>query len=306
MGGRRDNAYRAARAFCWVRVPLATLAVLVLLGCAAGTSGTSSTGMPAARGASSASPSPSVPATWQANWAGYSLHPASGFVSWAGAVWTVPKVDCATAPTGDDSRTARAAVWVGLWGGPNTGQGLADAWLPQVGTVSHCQVGQSVPPAYNATVQMFHVGGCDVPGDSGCTPQVIDLPVQYGDRIDAEVEYHGTGHGINAGEYAYQYFIADVTSGAQQSGVLYTGQAILRSQVEYQGGAIVEDNNDAGGLAKFATPVSFTKFSAGDTAGNPIPESQAIGWHMYISGHELARLGSLNGGGFKVTWQSWN
>jgi hypothetical protein len=163
-----------------------------------------------------------VPSTWQANWAGYSFHPQRGFAVWAGALWKVPKVFCAGAPTANDGRTARAAVWVGLWGGPNTKQGIGNAWLPQAGTVSHCQIARKFPPAYNASAQMYHAGGCNIPGDSSCYPQTLGLSVQYGDRMDGEVEYHFVGQGVHAGEYQFAYYIADITRGAQDSGILYT------------------------------------------------------------------------------------
>jgi len=281
-----------------VRYVLAGLPLLALMSCAPGTS--------SSQGESSPSPHSSVPATWQANWAGYSFHPSRGFVAWAGALWTVPKVSCTGAPTAEDGRTARVAVWVGLWGGPNTSQGIGDAWLPQVGTASHCQISSGFTPAYNATAQMFHQGGCNVQGDNSCKPQTLGLSVQYGDRIDAEVEYHFVGQGQHGGEYQFEYYIADLTRGTQDNGILYTAPGVLRSEVEYQGGAIVEDNSDLGGLAQFTTPVAFTKVSAGSTLGGTLPSPETIAWQMYISGHQLSELGPINNGNFQVTWKSWN
>ncbi len=166
------------------------------------------------RASASATPLVAPKTVSQPNYAGYSWHPRKGFVTYAGALWTIPKVDCSKAPTGSDGRHARAAVWVGLWGGPS----IKNAWLPQVGTVSHCQVDKNFPPAYIAFAQIFHHGGCKVAGDNGCKPQVLSIQVNPGDKMDGEVEYAGVGSGNHRGEYEFTYFIYDITTGKQDTG----------------------------------------------------------------------------------------
>ena len=153
---------------------------------------------------------------------------------------------------------------------------------------------------------MYHAGGCNIPGDSGCYSQTLGLSVQYGDRMDGEVEYHFVGQGVHAGEYQFAYYIADITRGTQDSGMLYTAPDVLRSEVEYQGGAIVEDYSDSGGLAQFTTPVAFMKASAGGPREGVLLNAQPFAWHMYISGHQLAELGSISDGHFQVRWARWN
>jgi hypothetical protein len=260
---------------------------------------------------SSTSPSPGPPAPGsiaQPNWAAYSWHPQAGYVTYAGALWKVPKVNCSNAPTATDGRHARAAVWVGLWGGPNANNGLQDeksAWLPQVGTTSQCQIDKNFTPAYIAVAQMFHDGGCNVPGDNGCTPQTLSMNVNYNDSMDAEVEYGFTGTGIHAGEYKFNYFLYDITTGAQVTGSLYTATAVPMVDVAYQGGAAVEDYNSSGGLAQFTTPIVFSKVTVGNSSG-ALTNPKVYRWDMVVSGRQLAKVSSFSNNSFTVAWKSWD
>jgi Peptidase A4 family len=237
----------------------------------------------------------------QPNYAGYSWHPKKGFVTYSGSLWKIPKVDCSKAPTGSDGRHARAAVWVGLWGGPST----ANAWLPQVGTVSRCQIDKSFPPAYVAFAQMYHNGGCKVAGDNGCKPQNLSMSVSPGDKMDGEVEYSGVGSGNHRGEYKFTYFLYDITTGMQDTGTLYTASSVLRSDVAYQGGAIVEDENGNGNpLAEFTSPITFTKVAVGNSSG-ALKSADTYLWKMTVGGKQLAKTGSFAHDQFQVTWQRW-
>jgi hypothetical protein len=241
----------------------------------------------------------------QPNYAGYSWHPGKGFVDYAAALWKVPKIDCAKAPTGNDGRHARAAVWVGLWGGPNTRAGIKASWLPQVGTVSFCQISKNFTPGYVAFAEIAHDGVCNVPGDNKCKEQTLSLSVHPGDQVDGDVEYSGVGTGVHAGEYEFDYFIYDINTGDQSSGLLYTASAVLRSAVAYQGGAIVEDQDGNGNpLAEFPAPITFTKVSVGNSSGELVKPTTYL-WNMVVSGKQLAKTGVFKNDKFTVTWQRW-
>jgi hypothetical protein len=256
--------------------------------------------------AASAAPLASPKTVSGPNYAGYSWHPTKGFVVWATSLWNVPKIDCDKAPNGNDARHARVAVWVGIWGGPNTNKALKNAWLPQVGTISNCQISKSVTPSYTAVAQMEHFGGCNVPGDAGCMPQTLSLQVRPEDLMNSQIAYEGAGTGIHAGEYKFAYVIIDERTGKSSSGVLYTAHAVLRSDVAYQGGAIVEDQDGYGNsLALFPTPIAIIA-EAGGSDKETYTTSPTYLWNMVVSGNQLARTGPFKNHIFTVTWKHWD
>jgi len=103
------------------------------------------------------------------NWAGYATatnlaKPQAGSVSDVRASWIIPNLTC-------DQRSTYSAIWVGI-------DGYRSSTVEQIGTESDCSHGQH---KHSAWFEIFPHA-----------VQSLDLPVQAGDRISAEVKYLGS------------------------------------------------------------------------------------------------------------------
>jgi hypothetical protein len=257
--------------------------------------GLASLGMLAAAGTASAS-GPQFTIRMNEAYAGWSAHPSGG-VWEAGAIWNVPKVQC-NAPFGSRAWAgSRAAMWVGIWGK----DGSKDSKLIQVGTISRCVDGKV--QGYTAFVEVY-------PDE---VAQMVPLQVRPSLQVEASIFYRGQV----GGKLHFSYMIGDVNH--QVSGELYT-----TGDATYQGGAIVEDQNDGGsgalatgGLARFTT-AKFTKDEVNYRDMYQYPDPSRTRWDMYGTLHRahhppvldakdsLAITGSATASGLPVTWRNWN
>jgi hypothetical protein len=192
-------------------------------------------------------------------YSGWSVHPQFGQAWEAAAHWTVPAVTCDTTPLSRPWVQSRAAVWVGTWGKPSD----ANAWLPQVGTVSQCDNGGKT--YYKAVYQMERNGGPP--------PTTLPMTIKPGDQIYAYILFDG----YSSGEIRFQYWIQDLSQKTQKSGLIYTAKGVSTTAAMWEGGVIVETQPDGsigilpdGGLAKFK-PITFTTAEVNGTAIQNFP-----------------------------------
>jgi len=227
-------------------------------------------------------------------YAGYSLHPAKGYVSYALAQWKVPSVSC-NLPF---EFPAQLAVWVGLWGGPNntTGTYGSKTWLVQTGIVAQCREFNGIKYAskYEAVYQLYNAKSA-----SGFKPL---FNVKPGDAIYAQVEYKGT---TSAGAQKFWFDLTDETSGAQQQQYKYLHPSVSASDAAYQGGIIVE-RVTSGGVTGDFPQFSSINFSGVNVGQDSSTTNEWTGYRWDMTGY--AKTGPLTtspnpGGNFNVVWQ---
>ena len=235
------------------------------------------------------------------SYAGYSLHPSQGVVSYALAQWKVPAVSCTSSNFIEKSQVA---VWVGLWGGPNNATGTygSNIWLPQAGVVAQCaRVGGISHSSYEAVYQLFNWNTA-----THFTPL---FGVNSGDTMFAQVEYAGMGTGTHQGELKFWYDVTDNNTGAHSQNYFYSSPGVAPSDAAYQGGVIVERvGKDAkagvsGYLPKFA-PINISGVGVGQDSATT---NEWTGYQWDMKGY--AKTGPLTippnkGGSFSVTWEN--
>ncbi|HET7015701.1 MAG TPA: G1 family glutamic endopeptidase [Streptosporangiaceae bacterium] len=233
------------------------------------------------------------------SWSGYSASPAKGTLNTSTATWRIPKVTCPS------KGTQRAAVWVGLWG-DNKSIKNGKAWLPQIGTDSQCSNGQAT---YFIVYQLYHGNAqfCALLPEwvfehvcKGTKPiQVMTPEVHAGDQVQAFVRFT---HKSKDGKLHFDLDLNDNSAGKWVDKYVAVDAGTDMSEVASQGGVIVEDNSEDGGLAKF-NPIKLwfsdenhsKKFSVND-------------WQLKVGKTALATNSALkihdliSGGTFTVTW----
>jgi hypothetical protein len=236
------------------------------------------------------------------SYAGYSAHAANdAFFTLAEATWVVPSISSAQC-LGNVSSYPRAGIWAGLFGNTSTAAAVAVDWLPQIGTISQCNVGPTgllIPgPNYWAFWEMeTNVSGGGAQG-YGAGPQYIpSLTISPGDTITALVEYKGK---TAAGLLTFYYELFDQPPGQQATEfhiTVTTTKQVAFENILRQGGAMVEPNCTSG-LAQFGS-VKFTHVQLASSALPGITQPQGIGlnkWTMSgTNGAKLAQTGTLTG-----------
>jgi hypothetical protein len=242
-------------------------------------------------------------------YAGYSASPSQGTVSFAQANWTVPAITSCKANS-SPRYESDVAVWAGLWGGPNTPDGIANAWLPQAGTVSGCtRVFGGETNSYQAVEQIYN----STKGSNGYTPL---FGVNAGDHMYSHVEYIGPGTGSHAGELRFWYYIKDLTTSTRASGYLYTSSGVLPTSAAYQGGVIVErvaSSTISGDLPQFPK-INISNVYVGQNPFNPNTVWTVYQWDLKDppTGKVWATTGQVSNfpvperrGSFSVKWVSY-
>jgi serine/threonine protein kinase len=194
---------------------------------------------------------------------GYSVYPESGTLTSVQASWHIPAVTCPA--TG----TPRVVVWTGMWGTPASQQ-AGTAWLPRIGTESLCDNGQV---SYLAVWELgTTILGTDEEAESF---QALPVTVSPGDAVTASVAYLGSN---STGEREFSLTIGDGSNGGSTVKDLWTNVPVPLADIAYQGGVIVEDHNQYGGLANFSqSPVAVTNFTeAGGTGGFSVFDYEMI------------------------------
>jgi hypothetical protein len=192
------------------------------------------------------------------------------------ATWVVPQLSF-TQCWGNVDSAPFAGVWVGLWGSDES-IGKGTAWLPQVGTISSCNVGPKGPNLgrnYYAFWEMFtQVKQAGAKGHGSAVQPITSMTIRPGDTMFGDVEFEG----ISGSDLVYSMQLIDSTrtrpgSPDQFSITVTTTKPVAFSNIMAQGGAVVEGNCKYG-LAQF-TPVSFTKVQAASW-GTPAPSSVSL------------------------------
>lgn len=259
------------------------------------------------------------------NYAGYSIHRAhGGCMTEMFATWTVPSVSCPGIGQPGFSADPRVAIWAGLWGegNPHVKGFRSTAWLPQIGVTASCHDGLA---SYYADWEMetnVSGGGALTCGDCGNTRPGsgaqclvnpdwasivqtflscnIDYPhfeVRAGDKVSAYITYNGTiTSGSHKGDLDFDLTLINDTQAPGTDAEasfpdVITTMPVNLAHIVGQGGLIVENNPDTGGLAKFSSAISlrFTGWNA--TGSGAYNVSQ---WQMWVSGKQLAAVSSLN------------
>lgn len=247
-------------------------------------------------------------------WAGFSAIPVKGFIVDEEANWNVPKVTCPLSHP-------RADVWVGMWGslksmalevgtGKRKHKHTPDAWVPQIGTDSSCNVGQA---SYRLTWEMFSQVkgggniqryGLDCPGDATYSLCGNLTSVSYNDAVNAAVYFEGP-YTTKPAKRTFEIRLTDLTTGDYASGTITTNKPVRIRNIAAQGGAIVENYPPCGlidvllthcaigpnGLAKFAGPVTIGSVSTLVYRANP--PLRYYRWEMNLNGHMLAQDSQL-------------
>ncbi len=130
-------------------------------------------------------PSQQFPGISSPNWSGYVLTGGNGGYQAVSAEWTVPPVDCSSAPN------SATSDWVGV-----NGFGNANPGLFQDGTTSFCLDGQEGDYAWWTD-------------EAESYNSIILFAVSPGDYIDADIYQEASGY--------WAYFIRDLTSGLQST-----------------------------------------------------------------------------------------
>jgi hypothetical protein len=245
--------------------------------------------------------SPVVQAPFKA-YAGYSaVAGGNGAFGIVEATWTVPTLSllsCTDVSNGQ-IHNPRAATWVGLWGSDDSVNKLT-AWLPQIGTISSCNVGPKGPNLgrnYFAFWEMFTSVSGGGAQNHGPGRQVIKtMTIKPGDKMTGAVEYAGK----SGSDLAFRLTLFDVTrtkpgSPDQFTITVTTTKPVNFSNIMQQGGGVVEGDCQ-NGLAKF-TPVSFTDVQLAPWNGSPTPAGMSLSkWTMVgTNGKTLAQAGTLYG-----------
>jgi hypothetical protein len=278
--------------------------------------------MPASAGASTASAPIKTP-----NYAGYSVYRATkGHMTGISGSWTVPSLNCPGLGKPGFDGTPRVAMWVGTWGTKSSVQ-QNTAWLPQIGIVAECHHFLAHYFGFWEMATNVKGGGaltCAVCGGTpsspvGPKPQCFANPddllveltlhcstnfagfaVKPGDHITAEVRY------IGVTSKGYLDFDVDMTNTTLNSFVsvadIITTKAVPLDHIVRQGGLIVEDNNNYGGLVKFNPSIMLKLTGWGATGSGAYGVQQ---WQMWVYGKQLADVSPLSTRyAFTVTWQS--
>ncbi|HEX4092158.1 MAG TPA: hypothetical protein VHZ33_25865 [Trebonia sp.] len=224
-------------------------------------------------------------------YSGYTAQLPSGH--WALGVtgtWIVPKISC---PGDILEGNPRTAVWVGQFGSwtdlvDKSQKGKADAWLPQIGTLSRCLAGKAV---YSIAWEM----AADQTGYGNAAQDSLDCPgnkiyklcsytdfpshpgkkmtIRPGDHVLASVGIL-TGNqpapGAKAQPRKFQIYLDDMTTGVIADGSIETAKGaspvkVGLAQIIDQSGVIVEDEPGVpafNGLAKFDSPIRITAYIA--------------------------------------------
>jgi hypothetical protein len=244
-------------------------------------------------------------------YAGYSAHPSHGTVSFAQANWTVPAITSCK-DTNVLRYEAQVAVWAGLWGDIQGGN--ANAWLPQVGTVSGCtRIYKAQQNNYAAVVEIYNAKH----NAKGFIPLFTNSngSINAGDHMYAHIEYIGLGVGSHAGQLKFWYYVSDLTTSTSASGYLYTTISGVRvADAAYQGGIIVErvvDSGVSGDLPKFAK-INISNIYVGQNPFNPGTAWTVYRWDLKQPGKVYATTGPINNfpipraqGRFSVSWASY-
>jgi hypothetical protein len=251
---------------------------------------------------------PGTPTTEpQPNWSGYMFYQKGGHIKGVVADWTVPAVKCPL-PTqpGYPFGTPRVGVWAGLMGTISSWK-AGTSWLPQIGTVSQC-VEWPGTPRYYGQWQIF--AGPNVTGKKGATeitssggkyvgsgPQEMDTtayPVSPGDHMEAEVDYFGAfTTGEYKGDLAFEIDLWNDSRSWLEHLEVVTAETVKPDNIVYQGGAIVEDHNQYGGLANFGSVTVKFPGSVIGTNSSPLSSYQ---WEMVVYGQQLAKNSRLTAG----------
>ena len=209
------------------------------------------------------------------NWSGYAVetnlaNPQQYAFTDVQATWIVPSLS----PSTSSNQTAYSSTWIGL-------DGDSSKTVEQIGIEQDFVNGKAV---YYAWYEMYPL-----------SPVKLDLVIQAGDTISAEVKYQGNN--------TYQLTLDDVTSG-QSSTTQVESSKPIRSSAEW-----IEEST--GRLADFNT-VTFTKASA--TAGNITGPISDAAWQteeitlVSKSGGVLAAPTPLSNGGssFSINYVNSN
>jgi hypothetical protein len=245
--------------------------------------------------------SPVTQAPFEA-YAGYSaVAGGKGTFGLVEATWVVPSISLPSCADLSNARinAPRAAAWVGLWGTNDSINNLT-AWLPQIGTVSSCNVGPNGPNLgrnYFAFWEMFTSVSGGGAKNFGSGRQVIkSMTVKPGDKMTGAVEYAGK----SGSDLAFRLTLFDVTRTKPGSPDQFTITVTTTKPVDFgnimqQGGAVVEGDCKYG-LAKF-TSVPFTDVQAVPWNGSPTPAGMSLSrWTMAgTKGKTLAQAGPLYG-----------
>jgi hypothetical protein len=222
---------------------------------------------------------------------------AKGAFGLVAATWVVPQLSF-TQCWGHVNRAPRAAAWVGLWGS-NGSIKQGAAWLPQIGTVSSCNVGPKGPNLgrnYWAFWEMFtgaKHGGAK--GYGAAVQPITSMTIKPGDTMNGDVEFEGT----SGSDLVYNLQLIDTTrtkpgSPDQFSIKVTTTMPVAFSNIMAQGGAVVEGDCTYG-LAQFSS-VPFTNVQAVNW-GTPPPAGVNLNkWTMIGTNKAtLAQAGPLFG-----------
>ena len=235
-------------------------------------------------------------------YAGYSLLAGgSGAFRLANATWKVPSISPVQC-YGNLFADPRAAVWVGLWGSSPSSK---NAWLPQVGTVSVCNVDKPSGRNYHAGPNYWAVWEMETNDSSGGAVQgkvkygngqqkISSMTIEPGDTMNGTVEYEGT----LGSDLVFNFHLIDSTRtkpGAPDefSITVTTDKPVKFRDIMAQGGAVVEPecNN---GLAKFSS-IPFSNVQLESLNIPPTGES-LLKWTMTGSdGSTLAQPGPDSG-----------
>jgi hypothetical protein len=243
----------------------------------------------------------------QQRWVGVSAYPNSGYVTDVEGSWIVPKVSCGAGPN------ARAAVWVGMWGGITS---IEDniAWLPQIGTDSQCINGKAYYLLAWEMKSDVTGGGNDAQDGYECDSYYCvkgNLPtgkdpfggsgkvafVHPGDAISASV-FNEDSSGSGVANRTFYISLSDNTTSHYAAGTIKTNLTVPLANIARQAGVIVESNTNIinlfgiikipvfEGLAKFAPLSIGPVYVYGGSGGDSF-----FRWPMQSGSDQLANPG---------------
>jgi hypothetical protein len=246
------------------------------------------------------------------NYAGYAAYPSAGYVHKVQAIWSVPSISCP--PRG----VPRAAAWVGMWGGTASINNQT-AWLPQIGTVSHCDKGKALYVAFWEMATGLR--------GQGNAPQILSsVPVHANDTIVASVTFVGPTSFPNGYQRRkFELTINNTTDHKAAKLTVLSGGVQLASIIS-QAGAVIEDEPPCSvwdlpdcnapikqwlghGLAEFSPPVHFSNVLVSAQSGAKLPWK----YYEYVmrdgKGGQLlgadSTLGLSKGGMYyTITWKT--
>jgi Peptidase A4 family len=212
--------------------------------------------------------------TTSVNWSGYAVEtnigsPQANAFTDVQATWIVPSLS----PSADSKHNAYSSTWIGL-------DGDSSKTVEQIGIEQDYINGKAV---YYAWYEMYPK-----------SPVILDLSIQAGDTIKAEVQYLGNN--------TYQLSLDDLNDTSPQFTIQIESSKPIRSSAEW-----IEEST--GRLADFNT-VTFTNASAtaGTTTGtisDPAWQTEEI-FLVSKSGGVLAAPTSLSndGSSFSINYEA--